>query len=193
KKLPEKDLISGLAEVIKYGVIKSPALFSFIKSDLKKILRRCPGTFERIVYECSSIKARVVEKDELDNKDMRIILNFGHTVGHAIETAAGYGKAYNHGQAIALGMLAASFISMKLSLLAKADYLKIKDLIKNSGLPTVLKGVSVKDIMLAQGHDKKFICGKNRFVLPVRIGKTVIKEDIPESLIRESIKSLLWT
>lgn len=193
KKLPEKALVSGLAEVIKYGIIKSPALFSFIRSDLKKILRRCPGTLERVVYKCGSIKARVVEKDELDNKDTRIILNFGHTVGHAIETAAGYGKAYDHGQAIALGMLAASFISMKLSLLAKADYLKIKALIKDSGLPTVLKGVSVKDIMLAQGHDKKFICGKNRFVLPVRIGKTVIKEDIPESLIRESIKSLLWT
>lgn len=190
KKLPGKELASGLAEVIKYGVIRSPALFSFIRGNLKKILRRDPAALERVVYECGSIKAGVVEKDERDNKDARIILNFGHTVGHAIETAAGYGKRYNHGQAIALGMLAASFISIKLNLLAEADYLKIRVLIKDSGLPVALKGVSKGKIMRALGHDKKFIRGKNRFILPIRIGKTVIKENIPESLIRAAIKTL---
>ncbi|MFH1854239.1 MAG: 3-dehydroquinate synthase [Candidatus Omnitrophota bacterium] len=193
KTLPEKELISGIAEIIKYGIIKSPGLFSFLEKNLKKILRRDANTLKRIVYESGSIKASIVEKDERDNKDMRVILNLGHTIGHAIETAAGYNKAYGHGQAIALGMLAASYISMRLKLLKEADYSRIKALIKDSGLPTVLKGLKVKDIIAAQEHDKKFIRGRNRFVLPVRIGKTMIKENIPESLIKESIKSLLWT
>ena len=191
KSLRNSDLISGMAEVIKYGIIKSPRLFSFLeKNHTKILLRREKKTLQHIVYVCSSIKAKVVEKDEHDNKNIRVILNLGHTVGHAIEAAAHYSKSYSHGQAIALGMLSASLISRQLGLLDEKCYLKIKSMIKKTGLPTVLKGLNAHQILSAQEHDKKFIHGKNRFVLPIKIGKTIIKEGIPTSLVKKSITML---
>jgi len=191
KSLPKKDLISGLAEVAKYGVIKSPELFSTMEKNYTKILKCDKKILQYIVCKCSAIKAKIVEKDEHDNKNIRVVLNFGHTIGHAIESAAHYAKQYSHGQAIALGMLSASFISKELGLSDEMLYLKIKALIKNMNLPTTLKGLDIKDIFSAQEHDKKFIHGKNRFVLPVRIGKVTIKEGVPVSLIKRSIASLL--
>ncbi|MDP8230125.1 MAG: 3-dehydroquinate synthase [Candidatus Gorgyraea atricola] len=191
KTLPKKDLISGLGEVVKYGIIKSPQLFSFLEKNYKKVLGRDKKSLEYIIYTCSLIKARVVEKDEHDNKGIRVILNLGHTIGHAIETAAHYGKSYSHGQAIALGTIAASHIARELGLLDEGSFLRIKNLIKKIGLPVTLKGLDIKAIFKAQEHDKKFIHGKNRFVLPVNIGKTVVKENIPKSVILNSIKSLL--
>jgi len=192
KTLPKKDLISGLAEVVKYGIIKSPLLFTTLVKNYKKVLKRDKKILQYIVYACSLIKARVVEKDEFDNKNLRVILNLGHTIGHAIETAGHYSASYSHGQAIALGTLSASLISKKLGLLSQKDYLRIRGLIKNIGLPTSLKGLDVRAIFSAQEHDKKFIHGRNRFVLPVKIGKTVVREGIPKSLIKDSISSLLW-
>ncbi len=190
--LPKKDLVSGLAEVIKYGVIKSPGLFNFLKKNCNKVLGYDKKSLEYIVYTCSAIKAKVVEKDEFDNKNIRIILNLGHTIGHAIEAGAHYAKAYNHGQAISLGMIAALFISQNLNLTNNDTCENIIDLIKNIGLPTSIKGkkLNTKDIFSAQEHDKKFIRGKNRFVLPVKIGKVVIRENIPKTLIKKSIISL---
>lgn len=190
KSLPRRDLVSGMAEVIKYGVIKSPQLFNILERDYSKILKHDKKILQDIVYACSSIKARVVEKDEHDNKNIRVILNFGHTIGHAIEAAAHYAKSYSHGQAIALGMIAASFISVELGWLPHKEYLKIKGLIKKLGLPTTLKGVDAKGIMRAQEHDKKFIHGRNRFVLPVKIGRVRVRENIPVALIKKSVSAL---
>ena len=191
KSLSKCDLISGMAEVVKYGIIKSPQLFRFLERNYTKILKAEKKALARIIYECSSIKAKVVEKDEHDNKGVRVILNFGHTIGHAIEAAASYSKSYNHGHAVALGMLSASFISRQLGLLDEKDYLRIKGLLKKIGLPVTLKGLDLEDILSAQEHDKKFIHGRNRFVLPVRIGRTIIKENIPRQLIEDSITLLL--
>ncbi|MFH1782404.1 MAG: 3-dehydroquinate synthase [Candidatus Omnitrophota bacterium] len=191
KSLPKKDLISGLSEVIKYGVIRSPGLFRSLEKDIKKIIRGNRVLLERIIFKCSLIKAAVVEKDERDNKNVRVILNFGHTIGHAIESASGYSKTYSHGQAIALGMLAASFISRELGILKEKDLKRIKKLIKKAGLPIKLKKIAVDKILKLQEHDKKFIHGKNRFVLPAKIGKVVIKEGVPVDLVRRSILSLL--
>lgn len=191
KSLGQTDLISALAEVIKYGVIKSPGLFNFLEKNYRKILNYDRRSIEHVVYECSAIKAKVVEKDERDNKDLRIILNLGHTIGHAIEAASQYSKSYNHGQAIALGLLSSAFISNQLGILKKTDYIRIKELIKNAGLPTRLKGVKISAVVSAQEHDKKFIRGRNRFVLPVKIGKVVIRENIPVSLIKKSISILI--
>ena len=190
KTLGKNDMISGMAEVIKYGVIRSPHLFKFIEKNYRKILKKEKSALQYIIYACGSIKAEVVEKDELDTKGLRVILNLGHTIGHAIETAGHYRKAYNHGQAVALGMIAASYISERLGLLKKRDQIKIKNLIKNAGLPTRLKRLNECAILSAQEQDKKFIHGKNRFVLPVKIGKTLVKENIPLSVVKEAISVL---
>lgn len=191
KTLPKKDLISGLAEVIKYGIIKSPRLFGFLEDNYSKILHLNKKMLTHIVHTCSTIKSRVVEKDEYDNKNVRVILNLGHTIGHAIEASTHYSNLYSHGHAIALGMISAATISRRLGLLDERSFLRIKALIKKIGLPTSLKHVNVKDVLLAQEHDKKFIHGKNRFVLPVRIGKVIIKEGIPFSFIKDSVYDLL--
>ena len=191
KTLGKNDMTSGMAEVIKYGVIKSPQLFRFLEKNYGKILKKEKSALQHIIHACGSIKAEVVEKDELDTKGIRVILNLGHTIGHAIEAAGHYRKAYNHGQAVALGMIAASYISERLGLLKKVDRIKIKNLIKNVGLPTRLKGLKKGAILSAQEHDKKSIHGKNRFVLPVKIGKTLVKENIPLSVIKEAISMLL--
>jgi 3-dehydroquinate synthase len=187
KTLPEKEFISGLAEVIKYGIIKSPDIFSYIEKNYTKILKHDKKSLQYIVHECSLIKARIVEKDERDDKNIRVVLNLGHTIGHAIETATNYSKSYNHGQAVALGILSSVYIARKTGLLAETDSRRIKNVIKNTGLPVKLKSVSLKNILSSQSHDKKFIHGKNRFVLPVKIGKVIVKEDIPEALIRLSL------
>ncbi|MFH1478340.1 MAG: 3-dehydroquinate synthase [Candidatus Omnitrophota bacterium] len=191
KSLSRRDLVSGLSEVIKYGIIRSPSLFNTIEKRSSKILNYDKKLLQYIVYNCSLIKARVVEKDELDNKGIRVILNLGHTIGHAIESAASYTKAYSHGEAVALGMLSASNISKELGMLKDADYLRIRSLIKKIGLPVKLKKVDIDKIFSMQEHDKKFIHGKNRFVLPVKIGKAAVKENIPRTIIKGSIKNLL--
>jgi len=190
KTLPEKELVSGLAEVVKYGILKSPGLFSFIEKNYKKILQHDPASLRRIVYECSLIKSRIVERDEFDSKNIRVSLNLGHTIGHAIEAAAKYGKSHNHGQAVALGILSSVYIAGKMGLLKDRDAQRIKGVIKKIGLPVKLKNISVEDILSAQRRDKKFIHNRNRFVLPVKIGSVVIKEDIPERLVRESVEML---
>ena len=190
KSLPKKELVSGLAEVIKYGIIKSPKLFRFVEKNYAKILRCDKSSLLRIAHECSIIKARIVERDEMDNKNVRVILNLGHTIGHAIETATKYRKSYNHGQAIGLGILSSAYMAEKMGLLTEADSCRIKKLIKNIGLPVKLKNVNLKNILSAQRHDKKFIHGINRFVLPAGIGKVVVKQGIPEIVVKESIRSL---
>lgn len=189
--LPKRELISGLAEVVKYGIIKSPGLFEFLEENYSKILRHDRRALEYIVYTCSLIKARVVEKDEHDNKGIRVILNLGHTVGHAIEASGNYNKLYTHGHAVALGMLSAAMISKSLGLLDKRTFLRIKALIKKLGLPTTLKRMDIRKVFVAQEHDKKFIHGKNRFVLPLKIGKVTVREGIDRSIVKDSVYSIL--
>lgn len=191
KKLPEKELVSGLAESIKYGIIKSPSLFSFLENNYAKILKRDRRCLQYLIYECSRIKAGIVEKDEMDKKNLRVALNLGHTIGHAIEAASNYRESYNHGQAVALGILSSIYIARRIGILTDKNSCRIKNLIRNVGLPIKLKNIKPKNILSAQSHDKKFIHGKNRFVLPVRIGKVIVKEDIPEYLVKESIKTLM--
>lgn len=191
--LPKKDLVSGLAEVIKYGIIKSPHLFRFVEKNYAKILEYDKRSLLNVIYESSFIKAKIIEKDELDNKNMRIVLNLGHTIGHAIEAAAKYGNSYNHGQAVGLGILSSVYIAERLGFLKELDGSRIKNVIKNTGMRVKLKNVNLKNILSALAHDKKFIHGKNRFVLPCGIGKTVVKENISQPLIKKSIKMLYET
>jgi len=185
--LNQRQISSGLSEVIKYGIIKDRQLFFYLEKKYKDILALEPQALEYIVHRCSCIKASIVEHDEREEKGIRTILNLGHTVGHAIEAASNF-KVYNHGEAIALGMLIAADISKKLSLINNAVSRRIENLIKIVGLPTRIKRVSLAHIIKAHYHDKKFIGRKNKFVLIKGIGKTKIVEIIPIGIIREAIK-----
>jgi|YelNatPaOPRAMG01_1025707.scaffolds.fasta_scaffold12445_9 3-dehydroquinate synthase len=187
KTLNTKNLRSGLAEAIKYGIIKDGFILDYIQSYLKNIFMFDEKILEEIVWRCAKIKKEIVEIDEKEKKMIRTILNFGHTIGHALETASGY-RGYTHGEAISIGMLVALEIGVILGI-TKEDLLKrIEDLLKNVGLPTRIdKKISLEKIIQAYYHDKKFKGVKNRFVLIKDIGKPIIEENIPLNLIKKVI------
>ena len=185
--LTPRQLITGLAEAIKYGIIKDKALFAYLEKNFKGCLGLKPQVLTHIVTCCSRIKADIVSLDELEEKGRRTILNFGHTIGHAIEAACRF-KSYNHGEAVALGMLVASDISRSLGLTDDRTVARIEQLIRAVGLPSRIKGVALAKIISAHYHDKKFIGRKNRFVLTCGIGKTKIVENVPLAIIRQAIQ-----
>jgi 3-dehydroquinate synthase len=188
KSLDAGQLKSGLAEVIKYGIIKDASFFAYLEKRYRDVLSLKPSVLAFIVKRSSDIKAKIIEKDEREEKGLRTILNFGHTIGHAIETAGNY-RQYNHGQAIALGMLVASALSKKLGYINDSIKQRIENLIKSVGLPTRIKNIPLHRVIKAHYQDKKFKGAKNRFVLIQGIGKTRITEDVPLSLIKETIKN----
>lgn len=190
KTLDQRQIRAGLAEVIKYAVIKDGLLFNYLEKNYKSILNLKPKALEYIVNCCSNIKADIVEQDEREEKGIRTILNFGHTVGHAIEAAANY-KSYNHGEAVSLGMLVALDISSSLNLTNQSTVKRIERLVKAVNLPARIKGISLQRIINAHYHDKKFIGSKNRFVLIKSIGKAKIAENIPLRIIKEAIEKRL--
>ncbi|MBI5144690.1 MAG: 3-dehydroquinate synthase [Candidatus Omnitrophica bacterium] len=187
KTLSQRQLQAGLSEVIKYGIIKDPDLFNYLERNLKSIFNLKTAALEFVVARSIAIKAKIVEQDEKEEKKIRTILNFGHTLGHAIEAASSY-TSYNHGEAIALGMLLAADLSQQLGLIDKEVSLRIENLIEAAGLPTKIKRISLPSIIEAYYHDKKFIGAKNRFVLLKGIGRTKIVEDIPLKIIKKVLK-----
>ena len=188
--LDKRQIRNGLAEAVKYGVIRDKKLFDYIEKNYKQILSLKGKAMTKIVLRCSQIKADVVASDERETKGKRTILNFGHTVGHAIEAASQYSR-YGHGEAVALGMRVASRIACRMGLFNKNESLRIERLLSNIGLPTQIKGVKLASILKAVAHDKKFHSKENRFVLPIQIGKVEVVKNIPQEIIRGSIESCL--
>lgn len=187
KTLPLREMQNGMAEIIKYAVIKDARLFKYLERKYRDALSCNEDAMNFIVSRCASIKAAIIRQDERETKGIRTALNFGHTIGHAIEAAGGYDR-YSHGQAIALGMLAAGDISLKLGLLSRNNFQRIAGLLKKVGLPEKIRKVSLGDIIKAYYHDKKFIGGKNRLVLIRAIGRVTIRQNLPLTLIRSILK-----
>ena len=177
KTLPQREIRNGLAEAVKYGIIMDPRLFDFIEKKLETLLRSDIESLTRVVERSSQIKTDVVLADEKETKGIRAILNFGHTLGHAIEAAGGY-RNYKHGEAIALGMRAACEISSRLKMVSLKDVIRINKVLSDVGLPKKIKGIKLNQILEFMRHDKKFLAGKNRFVLVERIGKVKIVEGV---------------
>ncbi len=190
KSLNKKQLVSGLAEVIKYAIIKDRKLFSFLENKYQAVLKGEPKALESIVSACSSIKAGIVSRDELEVLGLRTFLNFGHTIGHAIETASGY-KGYNHGQAIALGMVVAANLSRELGLIDSCAAMRIEKLINLYGLPVKLKGVAISKIINAHYHDKKFVGKENKFVLISGIASPKVVRKVSLDLIKEAVRKMV--
>ena len=182
---------NGLAEIIKYGVVKDKALFEYLESNYKKAVALDKKVLGNIIPRCIRIKARLIEEDEFDRKNKRIILNYGHTIGHAIEASSSYSNRYNHGEAIAIGMCIAADMAYGLKLLKKDAAKRIEYLIAKCGLPTGIRGLKLRKIYETHLHDKKFAQNKNRFVLPLGAGRVRVVENIPDRLIIESVKKRL--
>jgi 3-dehydroquinate synthase len=183
--LPVREYRSGLAEVIKYGIIHDAALFKKLERDLPKLLKRDSKTLSDVVARCCEIKAEVVGRDETDG-GLRAILNFGHTIGHALEAISGYGK-YLHGEAIAIGQVAAAELSARLTGLSVADVERIRNLFRRAGLPVTVKLAAPrrKQLISAMKLDKKVSGGEMKFVLAKKIGKVEYGRDMPLSLIQD--------
>lgn len=185
--LPRCQIRNGLAEAVKYGVISDRKLFNFIEKNYTKLLEGNLNALSALVYGCSRIKTQIVEQDEKETKGIRTILNFGHTIGHAIETAGGY-HLYHHGEAIALGMRVAAEISRKLGMFKKRDGEALNKLLTNIGLPEYIEKIALSKILSVMRHDKKFLAGRNRFVLVERIGKVKVIEGVPPAVIKNSLQ-----
>jgi len=188
KTLDKRQIRNGLAEAIKYGIIGDAKLFGFIEANHKKFLKGDIKVLNFIVRRCARIKAKIVSEDEKETKGLRTVLNFGHTVGHAVEAAGRYDQ-YHHGESVGLGMRVAARISLTLGLLAASQELRINRLISSVGLPEKIKGVRLAKILDLMRHDKKFTAGHNRFVLVQKIGKVKVVNDIPASIIIEAIQN----
>ncbi len=182
--LPDRVWSDGFAEIIKYGVIKDATLFELLESLGLEALRKDETRLENVIERCAKIKSDVVEADELDKTGTRIILNFGHTAGHAIETVSAYSRAYTHGEAVGIGMLVACDISRELGVLKDAGLTqRLEKVLMKFNLPLYFKGLSTENILKSIHYDKKSIQKKNRFVLPVRTGKVVVVSDVPAAVI----------
>jgi 3-dehydroquinate synthase len=188
--LPEREYRSGLAEVIKYGVIFDDRLFQRLEDGMEKLTRRNPALLESVVERCCAIKAKVVGRDERDH-GLRAILNFGHTVGHALEAVSGYGK-YLHGEAIALGQVAAARLSHWKLDLPEQDVERIRCLFDRAGLPTRLKlrTSQRRKLISAMALDKKVAGGRIRFVLARRIGRSEFGHEVSAPAIDRALRSL---
>ncbi|MFH1367902.1 MAG: 3-dehydroquinate synthase [Elusimicrobiota bacterium] len=197
KTLPEEHIANGMAEVIKYGVIKDSAFFKFLEKNINKMQGQGsrvqgPGKTEKLIGHIIStsckIKADVVSGDEREEKGLREILNFGHTFGHALETLNNY-KGILHGQAVAIGMNFAASLAVKLGMLGKSDKARLKNLILLAGLGACShKRFTANQVISVMKRDKKTRSGKLRFVLPVKIGKVTVKSNISSELIRKILE-----
>ena len=187
KTLDKKQVASGMAEVIKYGLIKDRRLFEYLESKHANILKLKQEYLKHIVKSCARIKASVVSHDEREKKGLRTILNFGHTIGHAIE-AASRTYTYNHGESIALGMLVALEISLKLDLIQESLLKRAELLISRVGLPVKITKVSTSKILKRHYYDKKFTGNTNKFVLLAGLGKVKIVKNVPLALIHYAIE-----
>jgi len=174
--LETRDVRAGLAESIKHGIIRDAEFFRFHRQHVKEILALEPQVTAELLQRNCQIKADVVCADERES-GLRAILNFGHTIGHAIETAAGYDR-YRHGEAVAIGMVAAGHIAMRRDLINATTFEQIEQLIADFDLPVRTERQDTQQILQLMQRDKKVLAGKIRFVLPRAIGKVEIFDDV---------------
>ena len=184
--LPDRELRSGFAEVIKHGAIRDADFFAWLERDYKKVLALEPSAVARVVRRCCEIKAEVVSADERES-GLRAILNFGHTLGHAMEALSEY-VGVLHGEAISMGMCCGALLSVKRGGLNPADAKRVSNLIAASGLPThVGTKYKLDELLAAARLDKKARNGKLRFVLLKRLGEAVISDAVTDADLEEVV------
>jgi 3-dehydroquinate synthase len=184
--LPARELRSGFAEVIKHGAIRDLVFFEWLEREYQQVLTLDAGAVTHVVRRCCEIKAEVVSADERES-GLRAILNFGHTLGHAMETLSDY-VGLLHGEAIAMGMCAAARLSVKRAGLSEAEAKRLQDLIATAGLPIKLgKTFKLGELLESARLDKKARNGRLRFVLLKRLGEAVVSDAVTDADIEEVV------
>ena len=188
KTLPEREIKSGLGEVVKYGVISDEKFFAYLEDNVEKILSRNVEVMTQIIKRSCEIKAEVVSKDEKEN-NLRRILNFGHTIAHAVELETNY-KKYRHGEAVAVGMIGAALISQQLEKISSAEVQRLENLIEKLNLVTKYEGCDVEKLYSATFRDKKTVGGKVNWVLMKKFGETEICNNVSEKVVKAALKKI---
>lgn len=184
KTLPAKELANGLAEVIKSAVIWDKEFFAYLEENLDRIMSLDNRLLEETIFRTVRIKAQIVEKDERDS-GLRSILNYGHTVGHAIESVSDF--QMEHGEAVAIWMVAEGRISSQMGMLDRDELARLKSVIERANLPTEIPGARSTKLIQAIQHDKKVLEGKVRFALPTSIGTAIITDEVSPSQIEQAL------
>jgi 3-dehydroquinate synthase len=183
--LPDREYRSGLAEVVKYGVILDADFFGWLESNLEAVLRRDPIAVEHVIARSCRLKADVVEQDEREESGRRMVLNYGHTFAHAFENVGGYG-GWLHGEAVAAGMVCAARLAERRGLISPDQTQRQSNLLKRIGLPTAIPlGWEADALIAVMRRDKKNVAGRMRFILPTRLGEVAAFDDVPEAEARE--------
>ena len=189
RSLPPREMRSGLYEAIKYGVIRDRRLFDRISREMDKLRGFDEAELTHLIARSCRIKADVVERDEREG-DLRKILNFGHTVGHALEAVTRY-RRFLHGEAVGHGMRAAARIAERLEMFSTAGRQAVDETVESVGRLPRANTLALDDIISAMNHDKKAEAGRLVFVLPVEIGRVVIKSDVPPRIVRSALNDAL--
>jgi 3-dehydroquinate synthase len=185
--LPDRELSTGLAELIKHGLIADSQLFVDLQKNSTAIWQKDTALFTRLISRSCRIKADVVQQDERET-GLRMILNFGHTIGHAVEKATNFG--YSHGEAVAIGMHGAALISRDVGLCSQQTVDKVCDMLAKYCLPLKAQGCTAHELASYLMRDKKTIGGKVNWVLLADIGTTVIRNDIPEAVVLQALRQI---
>lgn len=186
KSLPNREYRSGLAEVVKYGVILDAEFFENLEANIDGLNSRDADVMRHIVARSCELKAQVVSADEREETGLRAVLNYGHTFCHAIEAETGYGT-YLHGEAVAIGMVCASRLAESLGRIDAEVTRRQRELLEAIGLSVTVPEVSHDDLIRAMQKDKKTEHGKLRFILPSRLGHVELVADVPETLVRAAL------
>jgi 3-dehydroquinate synthase len=192
KSLPEREYRSGLAEVVKYGVILDAAFFALVEANGPALLQRDLELVQQIVSRSCQLKAGIVEQDEREETGARAVLNYGHTFAHAFETVGGYGN-WLHGEAVSAGMICASRLAELHGLIDAGITQRQRQLLAAFQLPTAPKDWPVDRLLEVMGSDKKALDGRMRFVLPKRLGEVALFDDVPKERVVQVLNELITT
>lgn len=184
KTLSDREYISGLAEVIKYGFACDKNLFHYVEENKLGIKEREMDKLFHIVNQCVKIKGELIEKDEYDH-GLRQVLNFGHTIGHGIESINKF--RLSHGEAVAVGMNLEAYMAFRMGYISEIEYKRLANIIKYFGLPTAVEGINIDELLQFMSKDKKKISDGIKFSLPETIGSAIILKEIKQNIIKESI------
>ena len=187
--LPHRELVSGWAEVVKHGLILDAEYFRFLEQNVERLLRLEPETTTDAVARSAAIKAQIVSEDEKE-QGQRTLLNYGHTVGHGLEAAGGY-ERFLHGEAVAIGMMAAAFISQRLGMIPAELVERQSRLLEKLGLPTHCTDVDKQAVLTAMELDKKVQRKATRWVLLEGLGRAVVRRDVPHNLVLAALDEVI--
>jgi 3-dehydroquinate synthase len=185
--LPDQELRAGLAEVIKYGLIRDLPFLEWLEANMEKLLARDVDALQYAITRSCENKAEVVGNDELESGE-RALLNLGHTFGHAIENGMGYG-VWLHGEAVAAGTIMAADLSQRMGWISEQDVIRVRQIFERAGLPIIAPYMSVEQYLDLMGLDKKVVDGKVRFILLKALGQAVITSEVPADLLRATLES----